>query len=148
MDNPLRNSLITLAPVRKLLPLVIDVVLVIVFCAIGRRSHDEAVTAGLLRTVWPFATGLLIGWLLALIVAGRVRVPARFDGGGALWPTGVVVWLSTLIGGMVLRVISGQGTAFSFVVVATTALAVFLLGWRAIRLLITRRTQATGASVN
>ncbi|AHH22215.1 hypothetical protein NONO_c74600 [Nocardia nova SH22a] len=144
----MRGTVITLAPVRKLLPLVIDVVLVIVFCAIGRRSHDEAVAAGLLRTVWPFATGLLIGWLLALIIAGRVRMPARFDGGAALWPTGVVVWLSTLIGGMVLRVISGQGTALSFVIVAATVLAVFLLGWRAIRLLITRRMQVTGASAH
>ncbi|WP_227979193.1 DUF3054 domain-containing protein [Nocardia spumae] len=133
---------------RKTLPLVIDIVLVIVFCAIGRRSHEEAVAAGLLRTVWPFATGLLIGWSLAVIIGGRVRMPTRFDGGAALWPTGVVVWLSTLIGGMVLRVISGQGTAVSFVIVAATVLAVFLLGWRAVWLLIARRRQVSGASVN
>ncbi|WP_040784783.1 DUF3054 domain-containing protein [Nocardia pneumoniae] len=116
---------------RKLLPLVTDALLVVVFCAIGRRSHDEAVLAGLLRTLWPFATGLAAGWLIA--ASGRWRRgadEARFDG-TALWPTGVVVWIGTLVGGMLLRVVSGQGTAVSFVLVAGTVLALFLLGWRA-----------------
>ncbi|NUS45074.1 MAG: DUF3054 family protein, partial [Mycobacteriaceae bacterium] len=37
---------------RKVLGAVaVDAVLVVVFCAIGRRSHDEAVAAGLARTV-------------------------------------------------------------------------------------------------
>ncbi|NKY85731.1 DUF3054 domain-containing protein [Nocardia veterana] len=135
---------------RKLLPLLIDVVLVIVFCAIGRRSHDEAVAAGLLRTVWPFGAGLLLGWIFAALVASRGRAAgaaARFDG-TALWPTGVAVWLSTLIGGMVLRVVSGQGTAVSFVIVAATVLAVFLLGWRGLWSVVGRRIRVTGASVN
>jgi hypothetical protein len=43
-----------------------------------------------------------------------------------------VVWISTLAGGMLLRVVSGQGTAVSFVLVAGVVLAVFLLGWRAV----------------
>ncbi len=66
------------------------------------------------------------------MASGREGASAakRFDG-GAVWPTGVIVWLSTLIGGMLLRAVSGQGTAFSFILVATTALALFLLGWRA-----------------
>ncbi|MGQ4598037.1 DUF3054 family protein [Nocardia sp. R6R-6] len=138
---------------RKLLPLVTDVLLVIVFCAIGRRSHDEAVLAGLLRTLWPFATGLAVGWLVVGFSrwwrpadagagldgagAGFDRAGAGFDGAGAgfdgtaLWPSGVVVWVSTLVGGMLLRVVSGQGTAVSFVLVAGVVLALFLLGWRA-----------------
>ncbi|MCP2292280.1 DUF3054 domain-containing protein [Nocardia amikacinitolerans] len=112
---------------KRLAPLAVDALLVILFCVIGRRSHDEAVIAGLLKTLWPFAIGLAIGWVLALVVAGRA---GRFDG-TVLWPTGVLIWLSTLIGGMVLRMISGQGTAVSFVLVAGTVLALFLLGWRA-----------------
>ncbi|MFI7663753.1 DUF3054 domain-containing protein [Nocardia sp. NPDC049526] len=118
---------------RKLVPLAVDALLVILFCAIGRRSHEEAVLAGLLKTVWPFAIGLAIGWLLAVAVPGRAsgeKRAAQFDG-TALWPTGVLVWLGTLCGGMLLRVISGQGTAFSFIIVAACVLALFLLGWRA-----------------
>ncbi|WP_024801603.1 DUF3054 domain-containing protein [Nocardia sp. BMG51109] len=125
---------------RNLVPLVADALLVIVFCAIGRRSHDEAVLAGLLRTVWPFGIGLLVGWLLAAGIAARGEFAAairRFDR-RPLWPAGVVVWLSTLVVGMVLRVVSGQGTAVSFIVVAATVLALFLLGWRAVARMLDR----------
>ncbi|WP_067571965.1 DUF3054 domain-containing protein [Nocardia acidivorans] len=126
---------------KRSVPFLVDAVLVIVFCAIGRRSHDEAVLAGMLRTVWPFGVGLLLGWVIAAAVAARRAggdaarraggdAAQRFDA-RAVWPTGVIVWLSTLIGGMLLRVVSGQGTALSFIIVAATALAVFLLGWRA-----------------
>ncbi|MBF6159391.1 DUF3054 domain-containing protein [Nocardia cyriacigeorgica] len=116
---------------RIFLPLVVDALLVVLFCAIGRQSHDEAVLAGLLRTVWPFAIGLAVGWAVAVVAASRMYGEGtRFDG-SSLWPTGVLVWLGTLAGGMVLRSISGQGTAFSFMLVAAGVLALFLLGWRA-----------------
>lgn len=123
----------TLWPVKKLVPFVVDVVFVIVFCAIGRSSHDEEVLTGLARTAWPFLTGLLLGWVIAVALAsGREGLTAarRFDG-GALWPAGVVIWISTLAGGMALRAVSGQGTALSFVIVATCFLALVLLGPRA-----------------
>ncbi|MEC3914348.1 DUF3054 domain-containing protein [Nocardia sp. CDC160] len=119
---------------RKPMPFVVDVVLVLFFSMLGRRSHDEAVLgAGLLRTFWPFGTGVVLGWVIAVAVAsGREGVSAakRFDA-RAVWPTGVIVWLSTLIGGMLLRAVSGQGVALSFVLVAATFLALFLIGWRA-----------------
>ncbi|KAA0019392.1 DUF3054 domain-containing protein [Antrihabitans cavernicola] len=104
-----------------------DVVLVLIFCAIGRRSHDEggAIT-GLLHTAWPFLGGLAVGWASALAL-----YKDKFTA-DSIFPTGVVVWLSTLVIGMVLRVISGQGTAFSFIIVAGVVLAAFLVGWRAI----------------
>ncbi|MFD4430245.1 DUF3054 domain-containing protein, partial [Nocardia sp. NPDC058497] len=44
---------------------------------------------------------------------------------------GIVFWLGTLVGGLVLRAVSGQGVAVSFVIVAACVLALFLLGWRA-----------------
>ena len=45
-------------------------------------------------------------------------------------PVGVVVWLSCVGLGMVLRVLDGQGTAAAFVVVALVLLGSAMLGWR------------------
>ncbi|WP_278261092.1 DUF3054 domain-containing protein [Nocardia sp. AG03] len=111
---------------KRFAPFLVDALLVIVFCAIGRRSHDEAVLAGLVKTVWPFGIGLVLGWAVAVSLARS----SRFDP-TALWPSGLVIWACTLVGGMVLRAVSGQGVAVSFVIVAACVLALFLLGWRA-----------------
>lgn len=100
-----------------------DVVVVLVFVVIGRASHQEGdALAGIAVTAWPFLGGLAVGWL----VARAWRAPY------ALVPTGVVVWPATLVGGMLLRVVSGQGTAAAFIVVAAVFLGMFLLGWRAV----------------
>jgi hypothetical protein len=112
--------------VRPLLAWAIDLVLLLVFVAIGRASHGED-AGGFVGTLLPFLVGLQSGWLLR---AGRPPF--------ALVPSGVVVWASTLVLGMLFRALTGQGVALSFVIVATLVLGVFLLGWRAIALLILR----------
>lgn len=100
-----------------------DLVCVVVFCTVGRRSHAEGLTiAGIAETAWPFLTGTAVGWLLA---RGWQR-PA------ALAPTGLVVWVATVVVGMLLRKLTSQGTATSFIVVASVTTAVLLLGWRGI----------------
>ena len=107
-----------------------DVVGVLVFCAIGRRSHAEGLTAaGVAETAWPFLTGSAVGWLLSR----GWRRPS------ALVPTGVVVWLCTVAVGMLLRKATSAGVAVSFVVVASAVTAVLLLGWRAAATVIQRR---------
>lgn len=106
---------------------VIDVVLVIGFTVVGRASHDEG-PAGLLITAWPFIGGLAIGWLLMR----AWRHPRRI-----VW-TGIGIWIATVAGGMLLRVISGQGTAIAFIIVATLVVGVALIGWRAIAILMLR----------
>jgi hypothetical protein len=98
-----------------------DVVCVIVFCTIGRRSHAEGLTvSGIAETAWPFLVGTIVGWLLS---RGWQR-PA------ALVPTGVAVWLCTVVVGMVLRKFTSAGVAPSFIVVASLSTALLLLGWR------------------
>ena len=100
-----------------------DTIAVIVFCAVGRRSRAEGLTvAGVAETAWPFLSGALIGWLLSR----GWRHPT------ALAPTGLTVWLATVIVGMVLRKATSQGVAISFIVVASLVTALLLLGWRAI----------------
>jgi hypothetical protein len=99
----------------------VDVLGVLVFCAVGRRSHAEGLSvAGVAATAWPFATGTVVGWLAS---RGWQRPTA-------VVPTGVVVWLCTVVIGMLLRKASSAGVAASFVVVAATVTAVLLLGWR------------------
>lgn len=104
-----------------MIALLVDVVCVVVFCTIGRRSHAEGITfAGVVETAWPFLTGTGVGWL----AARAWRQPM------ALAPSGVTIWLSTVVVGMLLRKATSQGTAVSFVVVALLATAILLLGWR------------------
>ncbi|MDQ1113443.1 peptidoglycan/LPS O-acetylase OafA/YrhL [Microbacterium testaceum] len=116
--------------------LVIDLVLVVVFAAIGRATHDGDVLgpagSGLATTAWPFVVALLVGWL----VTRAWRRPA------AIAKTGLPVWAITVALGMVLRALSGQGVAVAFVIVATITLAVMLLGWRGIARLASRSRRA------
>jgi hypothetical protein len=104
-----------------LVALATDVVCVVVFCTIGRRSHAEGLTVtGIAETAWPFLAGTGVGWLLA---RGWRRPQA-------VVPTGVVVWVCTVVVGMLLRKATSQGVAPSFVVVASLSTAVLLVGWR------------------
>ena len=108
----------------------IDLLAVIVFVLIGRASHGEGIL-GLLVTLWPFAVGLLVGHVLALVLGQRETRSVRW--------AGVVVWVSTVVVGMVLRAVSGQGVQLSFVIVTVLVLAALLLGWRFVAWLIARR---------
>jgi hypothetical protein len=116
---------------RTVRAVVLDVLVVLVFAAVGRRSHGESSAAvGVLGTAWPFLTGIAVGWLVSLLALRVVPLTVRH---------GIPVWLSTVAVGMLLRVATGSGTAFSFIVVATVFLGVFLLGWRAVAGLLARR---------
>lgn len=116
----------------------LDLVLVVIFTLIGRASHDEALSfGGLVETAWPFVIALAVGWLSAR----AWRSPAR------LWPTGVIVWASTVVVGMLLRAAFGHGTATAFIIVTCVTLAAFLLGWRGIVAVVARtRARATARS--
>jgi DUF3054 family protein len=100
---------------------VLDVACVLIFVIIGRASHTKGESlAGIASTSWPFLCGLGVGWLASR--AWRHPLAVR--------PAGLAIWLSTVAIGMILRVISGQGTAAAFIAVALAFLALFLLGWR------------------
>ena len=114
--------------------LALDAVLVIVFATIGRASHDEGLTvAGIGDTAWPFLVGLIVGWLIATMIAKTYPLTVR-----TAWP----MWVFTVLVGMLLRWLTGDGTAVAFMVVATLTLGVLLLGWRAIAAVMQRRGQA------
>ena len=104
--------------------LVVDTALVAVFAAIGRLSHDEGLTlVGWAHTAWPFLAGAALGWV---VVELRRRPPGAVT-------SGVAIWLGAVVGGMLLRRLSDQGTALPFVVVALVVLGGFLVGPRLVR---------------
>ncbi|MGV0744104.1 DUF3054 domain-containing protein [Mycolicibacterium sp. XJ870] len=118
------------------LALLADLVGVVVFCTIGRRSHAEGLTvAGIAETAWPFLVGTLVGWLVS---RGWQRPTS-------LAPTGIIVWLCTVVIGMLLRKLTSAGVAGSFIVVASLATAVLLLGWRAVAAAWVRRQSSQSA---
>ncbi|WP_226347027.1 DUF3054 domain-containing protein [Agilicoccus flavus] len=102
----------------------LDAGVLLLFAALGRRSHGEGgALLGLWQTAWPFLAGAALGWL---VVAGaRRRAPIGVR-------DGVVVWVATVAGGMAVRTLTGAGTAPSFVVVATVVTGVLLLGRRVV----------------
>ncbi|MGO1435271.1 MAG: DUF3054 domain-containing protein [Canibacter sp.] len=116
-------------PVRKrttpsilILAGVLDVVFIIIFAFAGRTSHAlEMNVLGVLHTAWPFLVGLLLGWLIFRVH----RHPTSLL-------NGLVVWGSTVVLGLALRLIIGEGAAVAFVLVSTVTLGVFFLGWRLI----------------
>jgi hypothetical protein len=98
-----------------------DLVAIVAFVAIGRRSHDEGeALSGFARVAAPFLIGLATGWL----VARAWTAPTRTK-------TGLVIWPVTIVVGMLLRrFVFDDGTALSFIIVATIFTGVLLVGWR------------------
>ena len=98
-----------------------DLACVLLFVVIGRANHHAGGgIVGLWDTAWPFAAGTAVGMLATRYWRRPIAVA----------PVGVGVWLCTVAIGMLLRVVSGQGTALAFVLVALAFLGLFQLGWR------------------
>lgn len=121
---------------RTLLAAALDVASILVFVAIGRREHDEgSAIGGIIATAAPFLIGLGVAWIA--VRAWRRRADSIL--------LGIVIWPTTVLVGMVVRnLVFGDGTAPSFVVVATLFTGMCLVGWRAVARSINRRGQSPG----
>ena len=99
----------------------IDVVAVLVFVVIGRRSHEEANSiSGLLQTAAPFLIAVVLSWLVVALTKPS----------GSLVPA-LATWVITVSVGMLLRnLVFGEGTAVSFIIVTTITLFVLIVGAR------------------
>jgi Protein of unknown function (DUF3054) len=106
----------------QILPAIaVDVICILVFAILGRSSHQETTDLlGVAQTAWPF----LAGWVMGTLIGRTWRHPVSLK-------SGVAVWLGTVVGGMVLRALTGAGVQLSFIIVASCVLALFLIGWRA-----------------
>ena len=100
---------------------VADVLVVVVFAAVGRSNHHESVgAAGVWHTAWPFLLGTAIALALSAVTKAD---PLSLR-------TGIRVWLWTVVIGMVVRASLGEGIALSFIIVALIVLGALFLGWR------------------
>ena len=114
----------------------VDLVAVVVFVLIGRRTHHEdAGFVGFLRVVWPFAVALVVGWAIA-----------RLDRAPLAWGRVAILWVTTVALGMLLRiVVDGHDFKGAFTIVATVFLGVCFFGWRLLYLAVTSRRRSGSA---
>lgn len=109
---------------------VVEFLLVLAFVLIGRKNHGHSETLrGVFSTFWPFLIGLIVGWLVSKSSKNAPRV----------FMSGIVVWIVTVVVGQLLRVVAGQGTTFTFVVVSFAFLGLAIVGSRIVLRFVDRR---------
>lgn len=118
--------------------LIADLIAIALFALFARLAHQTDGLAltfeGWASTFWPFAIGVLLAWIL---VVTRLWDDTR------LYPAGVWTWLITVVVGLVIWGIRNQAFPhWSFIIVASVASAVFMLGWRLITRFVIRRRRA------
>ena len=108
-----------------------DMVALLTFAALGRRSHGEAAGLGAIAEVFMTALPFIVGWLAVAPWVGAFD-PARTRGAGAMLRATTLGWLGGLLLGAVVRAaLIGRFSPWSFYAV-TFAVALLLLGgWRA-----------------
>ena len=113
-----------------------DVAVIAAFVLMGRNSHEEGLSpASVLGVVAPFLIAAALSWVA--LVGWHRSTGGEGESPGlpslrTVWPDGVAVWLCTAVLGLVLRrLVFGDGTAASFVIVTGVVLGVGMVGWRA-----------------
>ncbi|OFL64191.1 MULTISPECIES: DUF3054 domain-containing protein [unclassified Brevibacterium] len=100
-----------------------DIVLVVAFAAVGFYTHAQVLTLdGVVQTSWPFLVGLACAWILSAAWTAPLA-PMR---------TGVAIWSTTVLVGMITRFSFGAGIAGPFIIVASAMNFLTLVGWRVI----------------
>lgn len=101
----------------------LDIFSVLLFVAVGRRNHNESAgISGVIEVALPFLIALVCSW----VVSRAWKKPDATK-------NGVVIWLITVVLGLLLRnLIFDRGTATPFIIVATVVLGGLLVGRRLI----------------
>ncbi|MDY6050329.1 MAG: DUF3054 domain-containing protein [Corynebacterium sp.] len=112
-----------------------DVASMMAFALLARIAHNSEELplnfVGWLDTLWPFLTGLLLGWLITLAAKwNQVKVA----------PAGVTIWiLAAAVGLGIWGARHGAVPHWSFILVASSMSALLLLGWRGIAAAVGKR---------
>lgn len=114
----------------------LDVILIGVFALLGHLSHYREVSpGGVIATAAPF----LLAYLIATALCMAWRRPV------AVVRTAVPLWLGTAVGGLVLRVATGESAALAFQIVSLITLGLFLVLPRALTALVLRYSRRSRA---
>lgn len=100
-----------------------DYVAIAAFALLARAAHQSDDMpfnfSGWLSTLWPFALGVTLGWLIS-----------RENKGG-------LIWIVTVVTGLVIWGFRNQDIPhWSFIIVATVMSALLMLGWRGVTKLV------------
>ncbi|MFQ3661514.1 MAG: DUF3054 domain-containing protein [Chloroflexaceae bacterium] len=121
-----------------------DVVALLVFAAIGRRSHGEAAGLGAILDVARTAAPFILGWLIAATLAGAYT-PGRTRGPGPMLLTTLIGWTGGLVLGAVFRAMMiGRFSPISFYVITFLVALLILGGWRGVFAIIEARAGQNG----
>ena len=106
----------------------LDFVAIALFALFARMVHQSDAmpfnVAGWASTVWPFALGVALGWVIATMSR---KSP------------GVIIWLVTVITGLAIWALrNGDLPHWSFVIVACVMSALLMLGWRGVARLMSK----------
>lgn len=100
---------------------VLDAASIVIFVALGRRSHDEG---GGFTTTLEIAAPFLIALGIAWLVLRAWRQPTRPRTGAEL------ALVTVALGQLLRRVVFERGTATAFVVVSLIMTGLLFVGWR------------------
>jgi hypothetical protein len=116
-----------------------DIVMLLLFAALGRRSHGEAAGFGAVLEVGRTALPFILGWLAAAPLAGAFS-PARTTGLAPMLRATLLGWAGGLLVGAGIRVLMiGRLSPVSFYVVTFLVALLLLGGWRAVFALVEGR---------
>ncbi|NLZ57691.1 MAG: DUF3054 domain-containing protein [Corynebacterium sp.] len=110
----------------------ISISLFALFARIAHQSDDMPLNFnGWLYTMLPFLAGVFIAYLIVVL---PTKAPAD-----SIRPAGLSVWVIAVVVGLtVWGFNNGEVPHWSFMIVATTASAILVLGWRALYRVITK----------
>jgi hypothetical protein len=110
----------------------VDAAVLLLFAAIGRRTHDDDdALAGILLVAAPFLAGWAVGAAVSRLPADPLSVRRA-----------VPAWALALPVGFALRAATGRGLGFGFLIVTVVFTAAALLGWRLVVAAVRRRAAA------
>ncbi|MBD8030230.1 DUF3054 domain-containing protein [Corynebacterium gallinarum] len=111
------------------LALLLDAIAIGLFALFARIAHQSEEMplnpAGWFNTMLPFLAGVFLAYLVVIL---PLRAHAEF-----IRPAGLSVWIFAVVIGLVFwGITNGEVPHWSFMIVATTASAILVLGWRAL----------------